>query len=294
MSTVTSDAATRTGRIVLGKNNYGKGEVKLLKVFKGPDRHEVRDIRADIALEGDFEAAHLKGDNTGLLATDTMRNTVYALAKDHFTADLESFGLALVNRFVQAGPSVTSARVTLTEYPYERLTAGGKPHPYGFQRGSGGNRVAVVTGNAQEALFEAGIEDLLVLKSTGSGWAGFLREEYTTLPETDDRIMATIVTASWAYERGGHDFDALFASVRDTILEVFDDHFSPSVQRTLYLMGQAVLERHPEVSKIRFALPNKHHLLYDLGRFGMENDNVIFHVTNEPYGLIEGTVERAS
>jgi urate oxidase len=295
VSTATSsDTATGSGRIVLGENNYGKGEVKLLKVFKGPDGHEVRDIRADIALEGEFVAAHLEGDNTDLLATDTMRNTVYALAPEHFTADLESFGLALVNRFVAAGPSVTRARVRLTEYPYERLTAGGRAHPYGFQRGSGGNRVAVVTGTAKGARFEAGIEDLLVLKSTGSGWAGFLREEYTTLPETSDRIMATVVTASWAYAEGARDFDRLFAGVRDTVLDVFDDHFSPSVQHTLYLMGHAVLERHPEVDRIRFALPNKHHLLYDLGRFGMENDNVIFHVTNEPFGLIEGTVERAS
>ena len=188
---------------------------------------------------------------------------------------------------------MTRARVELTEYPYERLTAGGAEHPHGFQRGSGGNRVAVVTGTAQGATFEAGIEDLLVLKSTGSGWAGFLREEYTSLPDTSDRIMATVVTASWAYAEGAHDFDRLFASVRDTVLRVFDDHFSPSVQRTLYLMGQAVLEQHPEVARIHFSLPNKHHLLYDLGRFGMENDNVIFHVTNEPFGLIEGTVERS-
>jgi urate oxidase len=294
VSTVTSsDAGAGTGTIVLGQNNYGKGEVKLLKVFKGPDRHEVRDVRADVALEGDFVAAHLEGDNTGLLATDTMRNTVYALAQEHFTADLESFGLALANRFLEAGPSVERARVRLTEYPYERLTAGGKEHPYGFQRGSGGNRIAVVEATKQGAQFEAGIDDLLVLKSTGSGWAGFLREEYTSLPETSDRIMATIVTAAWGYEGGGHDFDRLFGSVRDTVLRVFDDHFSPSVQRTLYLMGHAVLEQHPEVARIRFSLPNKHHLLYDLGRFGMENDNVIFHVTNEPFGLIEGTVERS-
>ena len=157
MSTATSsDTATGSGRIVLGENNYGKGEVKLLKVFKGPDGHEVRDIRADIALEGEFGAAHLEGDNTGLLATDTMRNTVYALAPEHFTADLESFGLALVNRFVAAGPSVTRARVRLTEYPYERLTAGGRAHPYGFQRGSGGNRVAVVTGTAEGATVRGG------------------------------------------------------------------------------------------------------------------------------------------
>ena len=281
------------GRITLGQNSYGKEEVRLVKVLKGPERHELRDVRADIALEGDFDAAHREGDNTGLLATDTMRNTVYALAPEHLTGALEGFARALAARFVAAGPSVTRARVRLEEYPWERLTAGGGAHPHGFQRGSGGARVATVVAGGDGVRYEAGIEDLLVLKTTGSGWAGFLREEYTSLAETADRIMATIVTASWAYEPGEHDFDRLYAGVRDTILATFDDHFSPSVQRTLYLMGEAVLARHPVVTRISFALPNKHHLLYDLGRFGMENDNEIFHVTNEPYGLIEGTVERA-
>jgi urate oxidase len=153
--------------------------------------------------------------------------------------------------------------------------------------------VAAVRSTRDGATVEGGLEDLLVLKSTGSGWAGFLREEYTSLPETSDRIMATVVTASWAYSGAELDFDALYASVKDTILATFDDHFSPSVQRTLYLMGEAVLQAHPDVARISFSLPNKHHLLYDLGRFGMENDNVIFHATNEPYGLIEGTIERA-
>jgi urate oxidase len=282
------------GGVVLAANNYGKGEVRVVKVIKHEDRHEVRDLRVDVALEGDFEAAHVAGDNTGLLATDTMRNTVYALAKEHLTGGIESFGLALADRFVEAGPSVQAARVHIAEYPWERITAGGRPHPHGFYRGAGGNRVATVRGTAGGATFTAGIEDLFVLKSTGSGWERFLREEYTSLPETSDRIMATIVTASWDYFAGGIDFDAAYAGVRDTILATFDDHYSPSVQLTLYRMGEAVLQGHPDVARISFSLPNKHHLLYDLGRFGMENDNVIFHVTNEPFGLIEGTVERAS
>jgi len=278
---------------VLGQNNYGKSRVRLVRVARHPDRHDITDLTVDVALEGDFAAAHVRGDNSGMLATDTMRNTVYALAPEHLTGALEAFGLALARRFLAAGPSGTRARVRLAEYPWERLTAGGGEHPYGFQRGAGGTRVAVVVADADGARYEAGLEDLLVLKTTGSGWAGFLREEYTSLDETTDRVMATSVTASWAYEPGEHDFDGLHAGVRDRILATFDDHFSPSVQRTLYLMGEAVLACHPEVTRISFALPNKHHLLYDLGRFGIENDNEIFHVTNEPYGLIEGAVERA-
>ena len=140
---------------------------------------------------------------------------------------------------------------------------------------------------------EAGIDDLLVLKTTNSGFEGFLRERYTTLPETDDRILATVITASWVYgDATGLDFDGLWRRMRQRILETFTDHYSPSVQDTLYRMGRAVLIQFPEVEKIHLSLPNKHHLLYDLGRFGMENEGEIFHATSEPYGLIEGTVER--
>jgi urate oxidase len=278
--------------IVLGQNNYGKGEVRLVKVIKGADRHHVRDLRVDVQLEGDFAAAHVGGDNTELLATDTMRNTVYALAKDHLVADLESFGAALVDRFLTASPRVSRARVRLTEYPWDRLHPEGRPHPHAFQRGSGPHRVAAVTGTTEGTTFEAGIEELLVLKTTDSGWAGFLRDEFTTLPETADRILATAVTANWAYGGVELDFDRLWNGTRDTILRAFGDHYSPSVQATLYRMGHAVLQAHPEVERIHFSLPNKHHLSYDLARFGIENDNEIFHPTNEPYGLIEGTVER--
>lgn len=279
--------------IRLGENSYGKGAVRIAKVQRGQDGDDLRDLRVDVALQGDFEAAHTSGDNTGLLATDTMRNTVYALAKDQLGGDIDSFALALADHFVQAGPTVTGARVRITEYPWSRLAVDGRPHPHAFQRGQGGQRTATVTRTARAATFEAGIEELLVLKTTGSGWEGFLRERFTTLPETDDRIMATSIAAEWSYGTRRVDFDRLFGGVREVILASFGDHYSPSVQFTLHHMGEAVLRAHPEIERIRFSLPNKHHLLFDLERFGMENANEVFHVTDEPYGLIQGTVERA-
>ena len=291
MTETTSREATR-GKIVLGRNSYGKSEVRLVKVKRDTDRHELRDLTVDVALEGDFEAAHLKGDNTGLLATDTMRNTVYALAKDHLTGSIEEFGLKLVNHFLEAGPTVERARVRITEHPWNRIEVNGRGHEHSFVRGSG-ERTAAVGGDAGGARVEAGIDDLLVLKTTNSGWEGFLRERYTTLPETNDRILATKITANWTYGDADVDFDRLWRSVRDQILATFTDHYSPSVQNTLYRMGEAVLEGFPEIEKIYLSLPNKHHLLYDLERFGMENEGEIFHATSEPYGLIEGSVERA-
>jgi urate oxidase len=281
------------GKIVLGQNSYGKSEVRIVKVKRDTDRHELWDLDVAVALEGDFEAAHVEGDNSKLLATDTMRNTVYALAKDHLTGSVEDFGLALVDHFLEAGPTVKRALVRITEFPWNRIEVDGQPHEHSFVRGAG-ERTATVTGDEGGARqVEAGLDNLLVMKTTNSGWEGFLREQYTTLPETSDRILATIVTAKWTYGSDTDlDFDRLWRGVRDRILTTFTDHYSPSVQNTLYRIGRAVLEAYPEVQRIHLSFPNKHHVLFDLSRFGVENDNEIFHATSDPYGLIEGTVER--
>jgi urate oxidase len=274
--------------IRLGRNNYGKSRVRLVRVARHPDRHDLADLTVDVALEGDFAAAHVAGDNAGLLATDTMRNTVYALARGFDVSDLERFGMRLVSHFVEAGPKVTGARIGLAAHPWERLTgAGGAPHEHAFRRGSGGDRVATVAGSAGGGFeIEAGIDGLVVLKTTGSGWEGYLHDEFTSLAETDDRIMATEITARWTYGSTDVDFTASWQAVRSVVLEAFGDHYSPSVQFTLHRMGEAVLEARPEVQRISFSLPNKHHLLYDLARFGIENDHEIFQATDEPYGLI--------
>lgn len=280
--------------IVLSQASYGKSEVRLVKVSRRLDGHDLHDLTVDVALDGDFEAAYVEGDNTGLLATDTMRNTVYALAQHHPIDDIETFGLHLVEHFLAAGPGVTRARVHIVEHPWDRLEIDGRRHEHAFQRGNGGERVAIVVGGgAGEPRIEAGIDDLLVLKTTDSGWEGFLRDRYTSLVGTADRILATIITARWSYRERDLDFGATWREVRGAILASFCDHYSPSVQFTLYRMGTAVLEACPEIERIRFSLPNKHHLPYDLARFGLENENEIFHATNEPYGLIEGTVERS-
>ena len=280
-------------KIVMGRSNYGKSDVRLVKVNRDADRHELTEARVDVDLEGDFEAVHVKGDNTGLLATDTMRNTVYALAKDHLTSDVEEFGLKLVGHFLEAGPKVTGVRIRFTEYLWDRIVADGREHDHSFVRAAG-QRLATVSGDEGGARrVEAGIDDLLVLKTTESGWEGFHWEQYTTLPETNDRILSTVVTANWAYNTTDVSFGETWRGVRETVLATFTDHYSPSAQNTLYRMGSAVLERFPEIGWIHFSLPNQHQLLYNLKRFGMENHNEVFHASAEPYGLIEGTVERA-
>jgi urate oxidase len=272
----------------LGQNSYGKSDIRLVKVSRGADRHELCDVTVDVALEGDFGAVHATGDNSGLLATDTMRNTVYALASQHAVGDLEAFGRVLVEHFVQAGPTVERARVRLVEHPWTRLG----DHAHAFARTGGGERVAIVSGDGHSARVEAGIKDLVLLRTTGSGFEGFLREQYTTLPETGDRILATAVSARWSYAEGGIDYGAAWGAAREAILASFADHYSPSVQFTLRRMGEAVLRAVEAIERVHLSLPNRHHLLYDLARFGLPNDNQVFHASAEPYGLIEGTVER--
>jgi urate oxidase len=273
---------------VLRQSNYGKSEVRLVKVVRGEVRHELSDVTVDVMLHGDFDAAHTEGDNSALIATDTMRNGVYVLAAKHDVSDLEGFGRALVEHFVQAGPTVARATVRLVEHPWARLGE----HEHAFQRGAGGERVAVVSGDDHSVRFEAGVEGLEVLRTTGSGWSGFVRDDLTTLPETDDRILATAVSARWTYAEGGIDYTAAWHAARDAILEAFGDHYSPSVQFTLRRMGRAVLKAVDAIERVHLSLPNRHHLLFDLSRFGLENPNEVFHATTEPYGLIEGTVER--
>ena len=280
------------GGIFLGQNNYGKSEIRLVKVKRDTERHKLWDIHVRVVLEGDFDAAHYGDDNSRLLATDTMRNTVYALAKDGLTGSIEDFGLVLVGHFLEAGPTVTSCRIELVQFPWSRIEAAGEGHDHSFVRGRG-ERKARVWGDASGARrIEAGMDDVYVMKTTASGWEGFYREQYTTLPETDDRILATVVTARWWYSTTDADFDGLYDAVMGRTLETFTDHYSPSAQHTLYRMGEAVLRAVPEVEKIWYSLPNVHHVAYDLERFGMSNDGEIFHATQDPYGQIEGHVER--
>jgi urate oxidase len=280
-----------TGKIVLGQTSYGKSDIRLVKLKRDTNRHEITDVRVDVALTGDFEAAYVEGDNTGLLATDTMRNTIYALAKDHLTGDIEDFGIKLVEHFLEASPKVEHARVRFVEHLWDRIMVDSREHEHSFVRAAG-KRTATVEGDAVSVAVEAGLDDMLVLKTTNSGFEGYLHEQYTTLPETDDRILATVVVASWRYDTADVDFGETWRGVRHRILETFTDHYSPSVQNTLYRMGEAVLEKYPEIQKIHFSLPNRHHIPYDVGRFGMENEGEIFHASAEPYGLIEGTVQR--
>jgi urate oxidase len=268
---------------MLVANGYGKQAVRLVTVRRGPEIHELRDVTVGIRLEGDFETAYTEGDNSLVLPTDTMKNTVYAKAAEHPVSDIESFGLLLAEHFFQE--PVASARVELVEHSWERL------HPHAFRRAGSERRTAVVTRDRDGAKVTAGIEDLVVMKTAKSAFEGFPRDRYTTLVETSDRLLATSVRAAWTYGRLGIPYDDRWSEVRHRLLQVFVDHDSRSVQETLYAMGAAALET-PDVEEIHLAMPNIHHIPVDLTRLGLENRNEVFVATAEPYGLIEATMRR--
>lgn len=277
----------------LGPNRYGKRSIRVVTVHREGERHHLRDLTVDLALEGDFQAAHREGDNRQVLPTDTMKNTVYALARRRGPEEMEDFGRALADHFVESVPSVRRATVGLAEHLWQRLETGGEPHPHAFRLPGRERRTATVTRHEEVATVEAGLEDLAVFKTTGSAFTGFRRDPYTTLPEEADRLLATQVSAVWLYQRLDLDFGALWRAVRSTILETFAAHDqSASLQHTAYRMGEEVLDRHEEVRLIRFSLPNLHHLLVDLSPFELDNPGEVFVATPEPYGLIEVTVRR--
>ena len=276
----------------LGENGYGKSRVRLVKVSRRDGRHELRDLTVSIRLEGDFEEAHVRGDNRDVIPTDTMKNTVYALARQTEIDAIEDFARALATHFLPDHPVVSRARVTVREQGWHRLGTEVRPHPHAFVRGSDETDVATVTAEGDAVRTESGIDELRVLKSTGSGFEGFPRDRYTTLRETSDRVLATAMRVRWTYGLTEISYGEIRARARDAILETFADHDSRSVQHTAYAMGEAVLERCPEIDAVALSLPNKHHLVVDLAPFGLDNPNEIFVATDEPYGLIEAIVRR--
>jgi urate oxidase len=356
---MTGDPYPRPG-FRLGPNNYGKSGVRVVRVGRETDRHELRDLTVHTALTGDFEATHYRGDNAGVLPTDTQKNTVYAFAREGIGA-VESFAERLARHFVAGTPSVTTACVQVEEHAWARVGE------HSFARGEGGElRTTEVVYDGRTVRTVSGVRDLLLLNTTDSAFRGFLVDEYTTLPETDDRILATAVTATWEYEsRAGQSaeadggvkgdaeddgasrdgaayggattdgatsggaaydsatsdgaaysgatsssatsdgaaysgatyddgafYDRAFASARKALLEAFADTYSLSLQQTLYAVGERILKAIPEVAQVRLSLPNRHHYLFDLGRFGLDNPGVVFQAGDLPYGLIEGTVRR--
>jgi urate oxidase len=273
----------------LGANRYGKAEVRVVHVGRGtgPGGSDViRDWNVSTALSGDLDATHLTGDNSAVLATDTQKNTVYAFAHKLGGVEPEAFALELAAHYIGTQRAISRARIAIQEYPWAPISASG----HSFARAGQHTRTATVISDADlGASVVGGIEDLVVLNTTGSEFWGFPRDEYTTLAEAYDRMLATTVSARWRLREPAADWAATFDAARVALLAAFTQP-SKSLQQTLYGMGSAILAAVPAICEVRLALPNKHHFVVDLDAFGIANENEVYYAADRPYGLIEGTV----
>jgi urate oxidase len=276
----------------LTHHHYGKAKVRVMKVTRAGGQHSLKELEVSVMLRGGFDASYTRADNRLVVPTDTMKNTVYVLARERLGAETEEFGLALGEHFLKAYPQVEQADIGLSEHGWERMVVGAQPHPHAFVQKDTARTFAQVGCSRDGNRIESGIEDRLILKTTGSGFEGYVQDRFTTLPATKDRIMATKLKATWAYEKRPSRYSITNGTIVEAMLAVFALNYSPSVQATLFQMGEAALAAAPEISRVSLAMPNKHCLLVNLAPFGEENPNELFVPTNEPHGQIEGTVSR--
>lgn len=284
--------------VIITQNNYGKCSVRVLKVKRNKDIHEIKELTVGIQLEGDFESIHTEGDNTKCLPTDTMKNTVYVLAKEHDVNSIEEFGVYLAKYFLGNNSQVSKVTIEVEEKLWQRMSLKSKgsdkfaAHPHSFVSTGNEKRLAKVVQSNSTNLIQSGITDLLVLKTTQSGFEKYIKDKYTTLKETSDRVFSTNIKENWICSSHDVNFNNVFNEVRDITLETFAGHDSLSVQHTLYDIGKNILDKVHDIKDISLSMPNKHYLLYNLEQFGIKNENEIFMPTDEPFGLIEATLQR--
>lgn len=279
--------------IELAENRYGKSRVRLMKVTRNDQGQDLREWTVEILLKGDFDSAHLRGDNSKILPTDTMKNTVYFIARSSKATAMEDYAKELADFLLGRNPQVDSVSIRVESTLWKRLTVDGKPHPSAFMRGSGELQTTSVE-RTQSGPFQvlSGLDNLVLLKTASSGFEGYIKDSLTTLPETKDRLFGTAMSAKWRYFSPVLPFDCIRVKLREHLLRTFANHESKSVQQTLYAMAQSALEEVPEVEEIEIVMPNKHCLLVDLSRFGQDNPNEIFVPTDEPHGYIEARIRR--
>jgi urate oxidase len=279
-------------RVPLIKNRYGKGRVRVMRIHRDGDRHEVSQLNVKAMMVGDFARTYTHADNAASVATDTIKNVVNIVARENTGLSTEEFCQVLAKKYLDLYPQVSSASITAHETKWSRLSFGGKPHPHSFVLDSNGKPFVEVTANRERSTLTSGIDGFTFMKSTQSGWENYVRDRYTTIPPTNDRMCATSMVASWKWSAKPENYPATNTKILGAVLEVFGTTYSASVQDSLYRMGEAALAAVPEISEISMACPNMHFILMNLSTFGLDNNNDVFLPTDEPHGQIECTVGR--
>jgi urate oxidase len=278
--------------VPLIKNKYGKGRVRVMRIHRDGDRHEVSQLNVKAMIEGDFSRAYSDADNSTSVSTDTIKNVVNIVARENTSLCTEDFCQVLAKKYLDLYPQVSSVAITAHETKWSRLSFGGKPHPHSFVLDGNGKPTVEVTATRQGSTLASGIDGFTFMKSTQSGWENYVKDAYTTIKETNDRMCATSMVASWKWSAKPENYPATNAKILSTMLEVFSMTYSKSVQDSLYRMGEAALAAVPEISEISMACPNMHFIPINLSAFGLDNNNDVLLPTDEPHGQIECTVGR--
>ncbi|MEV6394397.1 factor-independent urate hydroxylase [Streptomyces sp. NPDC051907] len=291
--------------VILGQNQYGKAENRVVKITRDGDTHHIKDLNVSVALSGDMDDVHYSGSNANCLPTDTTKNTVYAFAKEYGIESAEQFGIHLARHFVTSQEPIHRARIRIEEYAWERIASsdgnskfiGADEVNHSFVRKGQETRTTEITFDGSTWQVISGLKDLVVMNSTNSEFWGYVKDKYTTLQEAYDRILATQVAAQWRYnwtsdEDRMPNWEKSYAQAKKHMLHAFAETYSLSLQQTLYQMGSRIINSRSEIDEIRFSLPNKHHFLVDLEPFGLKNDNEVYFAADRPYGLIEATILR--
>jgi urate oxidase len=277
----------------LGENRYGKSRVRVMKVVRHETHHAMKEWSVRVLLHGDFESCFTAGDNSKILPTDTMKNTVYSLARESQATTLEEFAIELVEYLLANNPQVAKASAEVEEKSWEPVLIDGIPHPTTYKLGGSELQTTEAVRERGDALkVTSGIDGLVILKTTKSAFTGYIKDKLTTLPESTDRIFGTRATVTWDFIDTPQDYAVTRATALATLLKVFADHDSLSVQHTLYDIGEAMLAVAPEIARVKLTMPNLHCNLVDLSRFGQDNPNQIFVPIDEPHGYIEAVIER--
>ncbi|WP_406452630.1 urate oxidase [Streptomyces sp. NBC_01622] len=287
-----ADNSRPTRPVILGQNQYGKAENRVVKITRDGATHHIKDLNVSVSLSGDMDEVHYSGSNANVLPTDTTKNTVYAFAKEHGIESAEQFGIHLARHFVTSQEPIKTARIRIEEYAWERTTGG-----HSFVRKGQETRLTQITYDGRSWEVVSGLKDLTVLNSTDSEFWGYVKDKYTTLPEAYDRILATEVSGRWRFNwcddaQEMPDWETSYERTKQHMLQAFAETYSLSLQQTLYQMGSRIIDNRDEIDEVRFSLPNKHHFLVDLAPFGLKNDNEVYFAADRPYGLIEATVLR--
>ncbi|MBT2479542.1 factor-independent urate hydroxylase [Streptomyces sp. ISL-94] len=290
---------------ILGQNQYGKAENRVVKITRDGDTHHIKDLNVSVALSGDMDDVHYSGSNANVLPTDTTKNTVYAFAKEYGIESAEQFGIHLARWFVNSQEPIQKARIRIEEYAWDRIATsdanskfiGSDEVNHSFVRQGMETRVTQITYDGTNWEVISGLKDLVVMNSTNSEFWGYVKDKYTTLKEAYDRILATQVSARWRFnwsddEQRMPNWEKSYAETKKHMLQAFAETYSLSLQQTLYQMGSRIINHRSEIDEVRFSLPNKHHFLVDLEPFGLKNDNEVYFAADRPYGLIEATVLR--